>query len=760
MSIDRKFDILIPKNTNVRIAFFAAPCAGKSFRTTQLSNNIRQNHTVGREFATDIIKKGQAHLLENQIWVSTNQSEREINSFNKNHILITDSPVELGIIYSPKDQLDEVRKIVDKTNKHYMSINVFINRDYTQPYEQEGRIHTDEESREIEKRLLETFKDKDFIFISRSTPIDELVDSINQEIERQYILKKDFAPTPEQSKPINFYKNIERAIEKYGKNFNTSISALAGCGKTSTLRGISNARRDLNFLYLVFSKEMQKESEKKFGNNVEIVTVNAFAFRNLSINSEPLSKYNPYRVQDFLGLSKVDMAEEALRDLERFFISSELKMDDTYSDAAKKLWDKIYNGEYAYTHSAYLKAFYVKLATDSDFRKKIEDKYDIILVDESQDLSRVAVNITQAINRPKTFVGDGNQNIFNFTGQNHNVLELDDFFKERFVLQETFRSSKNIVDLANTILEFSGSQHLMQTNVKEQEPKTIAYLSRTNSTILRKLYDMIKAQLPTDEYGETVDLAKVSTDDYYEILSGIRLPKIERPLNTLFDSVDTLNQLIRYAETGEEPTITDKKLEWLKYKIYEDQKEGKMKNGREFMSFCAKSDNIDVKSAWNLIVSSMGKDSIALWKLKKMLQVIKQKRQYFNDQFITTAHSSKGLEYDKVVILDDFPKIQKLSDEIFKLTDKQEKLPEKEKTKIYAEKSQKLDEEVRLFYVAVTRAKYALDDKSGNLEFFQEAMRLKNAEKKEIVEQDRIGQAQKYTQPTFSFDFGDSKVNV
>jgi hypothetical protein len=41
--------------------------------------------------------------------------------------------------------------------------------------------------------------------------------------------------------------------------------------------------------------------------------------------------------------------------------------------------------------------------------------------------------------------------------------------------------------------------------------------------------------------------------------------------------------------------------------------------------------------------------------------------------------------------------MQKLSDEIFKLTDKQEKLPEKEKIKIYAEKSQKLYEEVRLF---------------------------------------------------------------
>lgn len=35
-----------------------------------------------------------------------------------------------------------------------------------------------------------------------------------------------------------------------------------------------------------------------------------------------------------------------------------------------------------------------------------------------------------------------------------------------------------------------------------------------------------------------------------------------------------------------------------------------LKNGRELMLFCAKFGNIDVKSAWNSLVSSMGKHSI------------------------------------------------------------------------------------------------------------------------------------------------------
>ena len=741
MATNREFDIVVPDNTNIRIAFFASPCAGKSFRTTQLSNSIRQDHIVGREFATDIIKKGQQHLLKDQIWVTTNQSERELNAFKDNHILITDSPVELGEIYSPKDQLERVKELIAETNKHYMSINVFIKRDYTQPYEQQGRIHTDEESRMIEQQLLATFKDKNFIFIERSTEINELVENINNEIERQYNLKKDFAPTHEQEKPIKFFKTLENSINTYGNNFNISITALAGCGKTATLREIAKERQDLNFLYLVFSKEMQKESEKKFGSNVEIVTVNAFAYRNLELNNEPLSKYNPYKIQNFLGLENVKKANEVLDELDSFFISAEVKMGERYSKEAKELWKNIYNGNFAYTHSAYLKAFNVKLAIDENFRKEIESRYDVVLVDESQDLNKVAVNITQAINKPKVFVGDGNQNIFNFTGQNHNVLDTKDFFAEKFVLRETFRSSKNIVNLANTILAYSGSPNLMNTNVVPKEVKSVAYLSRTNSTILKKLYEMIKAQLPTDEYGDSIDLSKVSTDEYDEILSDIRLPKIVRPLKSLFDSVDTLNQLIKYAETGDEPTISDKKLEWLKYKIYEDQKEGKMKNGKEFMSFCAKSNNVDVKSAWNMIVSSMGKDAIQLWRLKKMLQVIKQKNQFFKDQFITTAHSSKGLEYDKVVILDDFPDIKELSSEV-------DKIDSSKDIRIYNEKKTRLDEEVRLFYVAVTRAKYEVDDKSGNLDFFKEAMKYKA----NFNENLSLEQMKKTTEPSFSFD--------
>lgn len=60
---NEKAEIKIPEQTNVRIAFFAAPCAGKSFRVTQLSENIYNKHIKITEFTTDLIKKRIATVL-------------------------------------------------------------------------------------------------------------------------------------------------------------------------------------------------------------------------------------------------------------------------------------------------------------------------------------------------------------------------------------------------------------------------------------------------------------------------------------------------------------------------------------------------------------------------------------------------------------------------------------------------------------------------------------------------------------------------
>lgn len=271
--------------------------------------------------------------------------------------------------------------------------------------------------------------------------------------------------------------------------------------------------------------------------------------------------------------------------------------------------------------------------------------------------------ITQILDKPKLFVGDSNQNIFDFTNTNKNILASKDFFKEQFCLTKSFRSTPSITNFANAILDHSPSPFRLDTSVANSDDiKSVAYLTRTNSTILKKLYEMIKSQLPFDEYGKPVDLKTLNTFKYDEILENIKLPTIVRDIKLLFNGVDTLSSLMGYAQNGTEPIIKDDKLAWLQDFIYHEQKQGRLKTSKEFMSYCVKSKDIDIKSAFNTMLACSGKDGIPVWKLKKMIQTIKAKRQFFKDQYILKAHTSKGLEYDKVVLMNDFPNLQALKE--------------------------------------------------------------------------------------------------
>lgn len=103
--------------------------------------------------------------------------------------------MEFGEIYSPPEQLEQVKAIIDSTIQNYMSVNIFIKQDYSIPYETNGRIHTNDESRQIEADMLEHFKDKNLIIIERSTEINKVIKLINKEIKRQNKINMGFKPT-------------------------------------------------------------------------------------------------------------------------------------------------------------------------------------------------------------------------------------------------------------------------------------------------------------------------------------------------------------------------------------------------------------------------------------------------------------------------------------------------------------------------------------------------------------------------------------
>ncbi len=103
---------------------------------------------------------------------------------------------------------------------------------------------------------------------------------------------------------------------------------------------------------------------------------------------------------------------------------------------------------------------YLKLLLEiEDTRKAVAHRYDYVMVDEYQDTNPLQGDIAYLLARDHKnimAVGDDAQSIYGFRGSSHkNIMEFPKKFKECKVikLEENYRSAQNILDVANSVLE-------------------------------------------------------------------------------------------------------------------------------------------------------------------------------------------------------------------------------------------------------------------------------------------------------------------
>jgi hypothetical protein len=78
----------------------------------------------------------------------------------------------------------------------------------------------------------------------------------------------EFRPSPEQ----------EAALERYRSGEDMKLVAVAGAGKTTTLRLMAESDPKRRLLYLAFNRSVKEEAERKFPKNVEVKTLHGLAF--------------------------------------------------------------------------------------------------------------------------------------------------------------------------------------------------------------------------------------------------------------------------------------------------------------------------------------------------------------------------------------------------------------------------------------------------------------------------------------------------
>ena len=232
-------DEIIPQQSKQKdklvINIFGAPGVGKSTLAKNLQEYMsKYKPALVEEFATFLIKEGRENELENQTFVSSNQAKMLENGFKQSNLVISDSPIDLGIIYNSfnankndkesSDYTFEVHNIVNNANTKYESIDIFIKHDQKSEkgYSMQDRVHTLQESKFLEEdisRYLLHYERKPIV-VDRSCDIEILIDTIKENPKfKEFAKSNRFANLKKPSDtPNNDTPNSDKSKDTNGRD--------------------------------------------------------------------------------------------------------------------------------------------------------------------------------------------------------------------------------------------------------------------------------------------------------------------------------------------------------------------------------------------------------------------------------------------------------------------------------------------------------------------------------------------------------------
>jgi hypothetical protein len=129
---------------------FAGPGAGKSTACAGIFHELKilgVNCEMALEYAKDRVWDDSAHLLQNQIQLFGEQYHRIWRLLGKVDIVITDAPLLHSILYYEGGNEHFPRMVLEE-HQRLNNFNVFLER--VKPFIQSGRVHTEEQSRELD----------------------------------------------------------------------------------------------------------------------------------------------------------------------------------------------------------------------------------------------------------------------------------------------------------------------------------------------------------------------------------------------------------------------------------------------------------------------------------------------------------------------------------------------------------------------------------------------------------------------------------
>lgn len=287
---------------------------------------------------------------------------------------------------------------------------------------------------------------------------------VKSTVKTESVKVSSFQDTANQTNIFNFLKDTVK---------NLLIEAGAGCGKTSTIvKSLQYIDEKNQVIFLAFNKKIVTEIESRINQvNVQISTIHSLCLKNIkSVNKYvkvDAKKYATLILQ--CGLIDEDSRKQYIKPVKSVISLLQANLLVCNFENVKSIFEN-YNIEgielndftfqiieSIYTTGLNLNSSIIdfddmvfECAINSHFCKK----YDVIFIDECQDLSKLNLQIiksTLSESGRVIFVGDSNQSIYAFRGaDSESINQIKSFFKvESLPLNESFRIPQNIMTVIN-----------------------------------------------------------------------------------------------------------------------------------------------------------------------------------------------------------------------------------------------------------------------------------------------------------------------
>lgn len=563
------------------------------------------------------------------------------------------------------------------------------------------------------------------------------------------------------------------------------------------INNLSKSIPQNKILTLTFSRTQAIDMKNRFGSDdTNIMTIHAFCYliirnylkkfhRELRL-LESTDAYNKYdlvrRIYQDINNKKVSREDVLTFFTETSYMKNAM-LDESYLQKVRiKNIEKVYEVYEDFKKSNNyidfddMQTIALRLLdVNPKLLKSIQNKYQYFQLDEGQDTSLLQFEILNRIvslNNNLMVVADDDQSIYSFRAANPDyLLNFKDYYPgaEIFIMNENHRSSKNIARLAGEFIKDNNFRYKKNLISKKEKGERVliktlkdAYdqydfikknidFSKSNAILFRNnisainlvtflledgidfainddFLDFFKSQI-IDDFFDIIkfsdDFSNVETFEniYYKIRTFLKKTEIEKlstkPINQ--DIFDFFYEIIDYDRKNSLYDI-EKKLSHIR-KLPLSRKISyiyKYLGYKEYSSLKANKFAEEVINK-DLFVESLinfTKDLETIEDFDRKILNLKKKIRLMppSNLILQTIHRSKGLEYDKVFVID-------MNKNEFPIIDYEK------------DSKASLEEERRVFYVAMTRARenlFILSTKKRNnkktlpSEFFTKVKSLNN----------------------------------